>query len=55
MQLFGALFALLALLALTTFIPIASAAVCDNKLKVWNIGPVATTQKWDSKYRTWPV
>ncbi|GAB7321991.1 hypothetical protein MBLNU13_g03049t1 [Cladosporium sp. NU13] len=51
MQLFAALSALLALIT----IPTASAAVWDDKLKVWNIGRVATTQKWDGKYRTWPV
>ena len=52
MQLSAALFSLL---ALTTFTPTASAAVWNDKLKVWNIGRVATTQKWDGKYRTWPV
>lgn len=46
--------ALLNFLALASF-PTASAAVWNDKLKVWNIGRVATTTTNHGKYRTWPV
>ena len=51
MQLFTGLFALLAL----TIIQGASAAVWNDKLKLWNIGRVKTTTTKYGKYKTFPV
>lgn len=51
MQPIVAIFALPALTAL----PTSSAAVWNDELKFQRIDRVATTQKNDGKYRTWPV
>lgn len=47
--------ALLTFLALATLPSPCSAAVWNDKLKVWNIGRVATTHTTHGEYRTWPV
>jgi len=51
MQLFTGLFVLLAL----TVVERASAAVWNDKLKLWNIGRVKTTTTKYGKYKTFPV
>jgi hypothetical protein len=51
MHFFAALFALLALIGIQT----ASAATWDDKLKVWDIGPVHTIQSKTGKYKTNPI